>query len=71
MRWAGNLARIGERRGAYRVLVGESGGKETTWKTRRRWEDNIKMVFWKNVKGVWDGLLWLRIGTDGGLLCRR
>ena len=29
-RWAGHVARMGEERGVYRVLVGETGGKETT-----------------------------------------
>jgi len=33
MRWAGHVARIGEERGAYRVLVGKTGGKETTGDT--------------------------------------
>jgi hypothetical protein len=34
MRWARHVARIGERRVAYRVLVGKPEGKETTWKTQ-------------------------------------
>ena len=34
MRWAGHVARMGERRGVYRVLVGKCGGKETTWETQ-------------------------------------
>jgi hypothetical protein len=33
MRWAGHVARMGETRSAYRVLVGKPEGKETTWKT--------------------------------------
>jgi len=33
MRWAGHVARMGEERGVYRVLVGEAGGKETTGET--------------------------------------
>ena len=33
MRWAGHMARMGEERGVYRVLVGETGGKETTGET--------------------------------------
>ena len=33
MRWAGHVARMGEERGAYRVLVGKPGGKETTGET--------------------------------------
>jgi hypothetical protein len=34
MRWAGHVARKGERRGIYRILVGKPLGKETTWKTQ-------------------------------------
>jgi len=34
MRWSGHMARMGERRGVYRVLVGETEGKITTWKTQ-------------------------------------
>jgi len=33
MRWAGHVGCMGEERGVYRVLVGETGGKETTWET--------------------------------------
>ena len=33
MRWAGHVARMGEERGVYRVLGGETGGKETTGET--------------------------------------
>ena len=43
MRWAGHVARMGERRGVYRVLVGKPKGKRPLGKPRRRWEDNIKM----------------------------
>jgi hypothetical protein len=43
MRWAGNVARMGERRGVYRVVVGNPEGKGPLWRPRRRWEDNIKM----------------------------
>ena len=43
MRWAGHVARMGEEKGVYRVLVGETGGKETTGETTRRWVDNIRM----------------------------
>jgi len=42
-RWAGNVARLGERRGAYGVLVGIPGEKRLLGRPRRRWEDNIKM----------------------------
>jgi hypothetical protein len=43
MRWAGHVARMGERRGVYRVLVGRPEGKRPLRRPRRRWEDNIKM----------------------------
>jgi hypothetical protein len=43
MRWAGNVARIGEKRNAYRLLVGKSKGKRPLGRRRRRWVDNIKM----------------------------
>jgi hypothetical protein len=42
MRWAGHVARIGEGRGVYRVLVGRPEGKRSLGRPRRRWEDNIK-----------------------------
>jgi hypothetical protein len=37
------VARIGEGRGVYRVLVGRPEGKRPLGRYRRRWEDNIKM----------------------------
>jgi hypothetical protein len=43
MRWAGHVARMGERRGVYRVLVVKPEGKRLFGKPRRRWEYNIKM----------------------------
>ena len=43
MRWAGHVARMGERRGVDRVLVGKPEGKIPLGRPRRRWEDNIKM----------------------------
>jgi hypothetical protein len=68
MRWAGHVARIGEGRNVYRILVGKPEGK-TLESPRRRWEDGIKMdlgeIGWG---GVWSGFTWLRIGTGGGLL---
>jgi hypothetical protein len=42
MRWAGHVARIRERRGVYRVLVGKPEGKRQLGRSRRRKEDNIK-----------------------------
>ena len=43
MRWAGNVAHMGQRRGACRVLVGKPEGKKLLGRPRHRWEDNIKM----------------------------
>jgi hypothetical protein len=72
LRWAGHVVRMGERRGAYRALVGKPEGWRPLGRPRRRWEDNIKMdireVGWG---GAQTGLIWLRIGTGGGLLCIR
>jgi hypothetical protein len=43
IRWAEHVARVGERRGVYRVLVGKPEGKGLLGIRRRRWEGNIKM----------------------------
>jgi hypothetical protein len=43
MRWAGLVARMWEKRNAYRILVGKSKGKRPLGRPRRRWVDNIKM----------------------------
>ena len=43
MRWAGHVARMGEGKGVYRVLVGKPERKRPLGKPRLRWEDNIKM----------------------------
>ena len=43
MIWVGYVARMGERRGVYRVLVGKPEGKRPLGRSTCRWEDNIKM----------------------------
>jgi hypothetical protein len=43
MRWAGLVARMGEGRGVYRILVGKPEGKRPLGRPRHRWEYNIKM----------------------------
>jgi hypothetical protein len=43
LRWAGHVARMGEGRGVYRVLVGKPEGKRPLGRPRRRWEDNVRM----------------------------
>jgi hypothetical protein len=66
----GKLARMGEKRNICRILVGKPEGMSPLGRPRRRWVDNIKMdlrgIGW-DVMG-WIGLIWLRIGTSGGLL---
>ena len=42
MRWAGYVARMGEERGVYRVLVEKPEGKRPLGRPRRRWVDNIR-----------------------------
>ena len=64
MRGEGHVARMGEGRRAYRVLVGKPEGKRPHGRPRRRWEDNIKM----DVKEVgWGGIdcIDLAQGRDG------
>ena len=42
MRWAGHVARVGEERGVYRILVGKPEGKRPLGRPRRRWVANIR-----------------------------
>ena len=60
MRWAGNVARMGEGRGVHRVLVGKPAGKRPLGRPRRRWEDNIKMNL-REVGGAGD---WKELAQD-------
>ena len=61
MRWAGHVARMGEKRGVYRVLVGKPEGKRPLGRPRRRWEDNIKMDIQEvGCKGV----DWIELAQD-------
>jgi hypothetical protein len=67
-RWARHVARMGEGRNVYRVLVERPKGKRPLKRPRRRWEVGIKMDLRENVWGVWRGFTWLRIGIVDGLL---
>ena len=67
MSWAEHVARMGERRGVYRFLVGKLEGKRPLGRPRRRWQDNIKKDLQEVDVGVWTGSSWLRIGTGGGI----
>jgi hypothetical protein len=66
LRWTGNVARMGERRGAYRALVGKPEGRRPLGRPRRRWEDNIKWNCERLDGGAWTGLIWLRMGQVAG-----
>ena len=69
MRWVGHVARVRERRGAYRVLVEKPEGKRPLGRPRRRWEYNIRMDLHEmGCGGAWNGSIWPRIGTGGGHL---
>jgi hypothetical protein len=43
MRWAGHVARMGEERKVFKVLVGKPEGKRPLGRPRRRWEDGIRI----------------------------
>jgi hypothetical protein len=66
LRWAGQVARIGEEKIVYNVLMGKPEGKRPLGRPRHRWEDGIRMdlreIGWGSVCS------WLRIRTGGGLL---
>jgi hypothetical protein len=55
MRWAGHVAQLGERRNAYRILVGKPEGRRPLGRPRRRWMDYIKIDL-KREKLGWYGL---------------
>jgi hypothetical protein len=67
-RRAGHVARMGEGRKVYRVLVGKPEGKRPLGRPRRRWEVGVKMDLREIGWGVWSGFTWLRLGIFGGLL---
>ena len=62
------MARTGQGRGVYRVLVGKPEEKRPLGRPRRRWEDILRWIFRKWDVGVWTGSSWLGIGTGGGHL---
>jgi len=61
IRRAGHVARMGEERGAYRVLVGKPEGKRPLGKPRRRWVDNIRMDLQEVGCGYMD---WIGLARD-------
>jgi hypothetical protein len=61
MWWAGHVARMGEGRNVYRVLVGKPEGKRSLVRPRRRCEDGIKM----DLREIgWGGVEWIQLAQD-------
>jgi hypothetical protein len=61
MRWAGHVARIGDKRNAYRIVVGNPEGKKPLGRPRHRWVDNIKM----DLREIgWDGGDWIDLAQN-------
>jgi hypothetical protein len=69
--WTGHVARTGDRSGAHTILVGKYGGKRPLGRPIHVQEDNIKTDFQEIGWRAWTGLMWLRVGTAGGLLWTR
>ena len=61
LRWAGNMARMGEERGVYRILVGKPEGKGPMGRPRRRCVDNIRMDLQEVGCGYMD---WIGMDQD-------
>jgi hypothetical protein len=61
MRWAGHVARIREKRNAYKILVGKPEGKRPLGRTRSRWEDNNRMDLREIKLG---GMDWIDLAQD-------
>jgi hypothetical protein len=61
MRWAGHVARMGEQRGVYRVLVGKPEGRRPLGRPRCRWVDNIRMDLKEVRYGDMD---WIGLAQD-------
>jgi hypothetical protein len=60
MRWAGHVARMGEKRGAYRILVARPEGRRPLGIPRHKWEHNIKM----DLQEVGWGMDWIELAQD-------
>jgi hypothetical protein len=61
MRWVGHVARMGERRNVYRLLVGTPEGKRPIGRPRCKWMDNIKMELLETGLSV---VAWIGLAQD-------
>jgi hypothetical protein len=61
MRWVGHVARMGEKRNAYRLLVGKPERKRPLGRPRRKWLDNIRMDL---VEVGWGDVDWIGLAQD-------
>jgi hypothetical protein len=68
MRWVGSVARMGEERKMYKVLVEKIGGKRPLGRTRPKWKEWIRMDLGEIGWGMWSEFNWLVIVADGGFL---
>ena len=68
MRWPGRVARMGEGKGVYRVLVGKPEGGDHLEDQGVDGSVILRRIFKKWDVGVWTGSSWLRVGTGGGHL---
>jgi hypothetical protein len=61
MRWVGHVARMGEERNVYKVLMGKPEGKRPHGRPRHRWEDGIRM----DLKKIgWGSVEWIQLAQD-------
>jgi hypothetical protein len=61
MRWAGHMARIGEERNVYRILMGKPEGKRPHGMPGRRWENGIRM----DLRDIgWGSVDWIQLAQD-------
>jgi hypothetical protein len=60
-RWEGHVARMGEKRNVYMLLVGKPEGKRLLGRSRRRWADNIRMDLGEV---IWGDVDWIGLSQD-------
>jgi hypothetical protein len=68
MRWTGHVAGMGQKRNACRILVGKPEGERPAGRPGLRGRIILKWILERKDGVVWTGVIWIRIGTSGGLL---